>query len=74
MIIDGAKLMYPDASTCPSEPAEKEAWEHFQSQITNCIQISLDYCASESNLNTPAPTKPHNFSSDFNQRGRDIPH
>ena len=47
MIIEGGKLMYPAASTCPDKQTEKEAWEYFNSQITNCIQISLDYCASK---------------------------
>ena len=47
MMINGAKLMYPDVSTCPEEDADKEAWSYFVDQVSNCIQISLDYCASK---------------------------
>ena len=47
MMINGDRLDYPDETTCPDDAVEREAWEFFTVQLSNVLQISLDFCTSK---------------------------
>ena len=59
MMINGGRLDYPDEATCPDDAVEREAWEFFTVQLSNCIQISLDFCASKFIFENQKSTQPN---------------
>ena len=50
MIINGRRWKLPSEDTCPTDAAEKKAWEFFREQIFNSLQITIDLCQSKSNF------------------------